>query len=216
MTSVWKFIFVLCKFQTNKQTNTTSKKNQVPSAQWTRRASHLWCNEVLCVINYNGAEKAYDFLADCLLFSSVEPKLRRNYTCGCELRLIGHWIVCAVSFPPEKPLKLANGSRSESQMEWDHVADVSARPFGPTHWHRQSCLQGINGKWVNKCECEGEKKKRHCLMRMPSNRCRTNFKHVKLEITTQTLPGNMDVCLRPIQKGIGDLESKYRVSNEAC
>lgn len=52
-------------------------------------AEHLWRNEVLCVINYNGTEKAYDFLADCLLFSSAEPKLRRNYTCGFERGLIG-------------------------------------------------------------------------------------------------------------------------------
>lgn len=191
-------------------------KNQLPSAWWMLRARHLWCNEVLYVINYNGAEKAYDLLADCLSLSSAEPKLRRNYTCGYELRLIGHWIVRAVSFPPEKPVKPANGSRSESQMKWDRIADVSARPFGPSHWHRQSCLQGINGKWVNKCESEVEKKK-------ATVSCRCRAIAVELISNMSSLKLLHWLCqeiwmfvYNPYQKGIGDLESKYRVSNEAC
>lgn len=99
MTLTWKNSFCDA-FQTTIK-HLKEKNNSLQHGECRR----LWCNEVLCVINYNGAEKAYDFLADSLSLSSAELKCCRNYTCGCELRLIAHWILRTISFPPEKPLK---------------------------------------------------------------------------------------------------------------
>lgn len=210
--------FWLCKFQTTTTTKKPSKKNQLFSARWTQWARHLWCNEVLCVINYNGAEKAYDLLADCLSLSSAEPKLSRNYTCGCELRLIGHWIVCAVLFPPRKPLN--PGKKKKRLVSW-----IPAEMGSRCRWLRsafwslsltQTILFTRNKRQMSRRMCEWGRGGGTVW-------CRCRAIAVELISNMSSLKLLHRLCQEiwmfvydPYQKGIGDLESKYRVGNEAC